>query len=81
MQDDLSADTGKVPLDFVIFHHRVLRRDVLQQKPKRGDIPLALAQRLRQVDVLTSQGQSMADAANCSLRSTTGSLKGSIRAI
>src|SRR6202030_1309357 len=28
-----SADTGKVLLDFVIFHYGVLRRNVLQQKP------------------------------------------------
>ena len=50
---------GKVLLDFVIFHHRVLRRNVLQQKPKRGDIPLALAQRVNRttLDIPTAHSE------------------------
>jgi hypothetical protein len=54
-----SADTGKVLLDFVIFHYGVLRRNVLQQKPKRGDIPLALAQRVDRptLDILTAHSE------------------------
>jgi len=39
-----SSDNGKVSLDFVSLHHGVLWSDVLQQQPKFGDIPLAVAQ-------------------------------------
>jgi hypothetical protein len=36
-------DSGKILLDFVSLHHGVVWRNVLQQQPKLGDIPLAIA--------------------------------------
>ena len=41
-----SPDSGKFPLDLVTLHHGVERRDILQQEPKRGNIPLPVAQRV-----------------------------------
>jgi hypothetical protein len=41
------ADAGKIPLNLVCIHHRILWRDVLQQQPKLGDIPLTVAKRIK----------------------------------
>ena len=62
-----SSDNGKVPLDFVRFHHGVLRPDVLQQQPKLGDIPLPIAKPVNRpaVDVLTIQLERQIESAVC----------------
>ena len=51
-----SPDSGKFPLDLVTLHDGVLRRDIFQQEPKRGNIPLPVTQRVNRTifNVLTS---------------------------
>ena len=63
-----SSDNGKVSLDFVSLHHGVLWRDVLQQQPKFGDIPLAIAQPIYRttLNVLTIHPERLIESAICS---------------
>jgi hypothetical protein len=63
-----SSDNGKVSLDFVSLHHGVLWRDVLQQQPKLGDIPLAIAQPIYRttLNVLTIHPECLMESAVCS---------------
>ena len=63
-----SSDNGKISLDFVIFHHRVLWRDVLQQQSKLGNIPLAVTQRVNRttLKVLTIHPERLLESAICS---------------
>ncbi len=63
-----SSDIGKFPLDLVTLHHGVLRRDILQQEPKLGNIPLAIAQRVNRtiLNVLTIHPECLMESAVCS---------------
>ncbi|HEV2699686.1 MAG TPA: hypothetical protein VGU90_16965 [Terriglobales bacterium] len=63
-----SSDNGKVSLDFVSLHHGVLWRNVLQQQPKLGDIPLAIAQPIYRttLNVLTIHPECLMESAVCS---------------
>jgi len=63
-----ASDSGKISLDFVSFHHGVLRRDFLQQRPKLGDIPLAIAQSVNRttLNVLTTHPERLTESAVCS---------------
>jgi hypothetical protein len=62
------SDNGKVALDFVSLHHGVLWRNVLQQQPKLGDIPLAIAQPIYRttLNVLTIHPERLMESAVCS---------------
>ena len=62
------SDNGKVELDFVSLHHGVLLRNVLQQQPKLGDIPLAIAQPIYRttLNVLTIHLERLMESAVCS---------------
>ena len=59
------SDNGKVSLDFVSLHHGVLWRDVLQQQPKLGDIPLTIAQPINRttMNVLTIHPERLIESA------------------
>jgi hypothetical protein len=63
-----ASDSGKISLHFVSFHHGVLRRDFLQQQPKLGDIPLAIAQSVNRttLNVLTTHPERLMESAVCS---------------
>ena len=62
-----SPDSGKFSLHLVTLHHGVVRRDILQQEPKRGDIPLPVAQRVNRtiLNVLTSHPERLTKSAVC----------------
>ena len=59
------SDNGKVSFDFVSLHHGVLWRDVLQQQPKFGNIPLAIAQPIYRttLNVLTIHPERLMESA------------------
>ena len=63
-----ASDSGKFPLHFVTLHHGVLRRDIFQQEPKRGNVPLPVAQRVNRtiLNVLTSHPERLTKSAVCS---------------
>ena len=63
-----ASDNGKVAFDFVTFHNRVLGRDVLQQQPKLGNIPLAIAQPVSRttLNVLKIHPECLVESAVCS---------------
>jgi hypothetical protein len=60
-----SPDRGKISLDFVSLHHGVLRRDIFQQQPKLGYVPLAIAQHVNwsTLNVLTSHPERLMESA------------------
>jgi len=62
------SDNGKISLDFVSLHHGVLGRNVLQQQPKLGDIPLAISQPIYRttLNILTIQLERLMESAVCS---------------
>ena len=62
-----SPDSGKFALDLVTIHHGVVPRDIFQQEPKRGDIPLPIAQRVNRtiLNVLTSHPERLTKSAVC----------------
>jgi hypothetical protein len=62
-----SPDSGKFPLDLVSLHHGVLRRDIFQQEPKHGNVPLPVAQRVNRtiLNVLTSHPERLTKRAVC----------------
>src|ERR1700756_5619903 len=62
------ADFGKFPLDLVTLHHAVLQGDIFQQQPKRGNIPLPVAQRVNRtiLNALTGHTEGLAKSAVCS---------------
>jgi hypothetical protein len=62
-----SPDSGKFPLDLVTLHDGVLRRDIFQQEPKRGNIPLPVTQRVNRTifNVLTSHPERLTKSAVC----------------
>jgi hypothetical protein len=47
-QHGAPADVGELVLDLVAVHDKLLRQDFFQQHPQRGDVPLAVAQRVQQ---------------------------------
>src|ERR1700746_3122025 len=63
-----TSDNGKVSFDLVSLHHGVLWRDVLQQQPKFGDIPLAIAQPIYRptLNVLTIHPARLIESGVCS---------------
>ncbi len=42
------ADVGKLILHLVVIHHAMLRNDFLQEQSKARDVPLTIAQRIKQ---------------------------------
>ena len=52
------------PLDLVTLHHGVLQRDIFQQQPKRGNIPLPVAQRVNRT-ILNVLTEGLAKSAVC----------------
>ena len=62
-----SPDSGKFSLHLVTLHHGVVRRDIFQQEPKRGDIPLPVAQCVNRtiLNVLTSHPERLTKSAVC----------------
>jgi hypothetical protein len=62
-----SSDSGKFPLDLVALHDGVLRRDIFQQEPKRGNIPLPVTQRVNRTifNVLTTHPERLTKRAVC----------------
>ena len=62
-----SPDSGKFALIRVTHHDGALRRDIFQQEPKRGNIPLPVAQRVNRTifNVLTSYPERLTKSAVC----------------
>ena len=60
-------DSGKFALNLVTIHHGAVPRDTFQQEPKRGDIPLPVAQRVNRtiLNVLTSHPERPTKSAVC----------------
>ena len=64
----LPRTSGKFALDLVTLHHGVRRRDIFEQEPKRGNIPLSVAQRVNRMilNALTSHPERLTKSAICS---------------
>ena len=62
-----SPNSGKFALDLVTLHHGVRRRDIFEQEPKRGIIPLSVAQRVNRtiLNALTSHPERLTKSAVC----------------
>ena len=63
-----ASNSGKFPLDFVTLHRGMLRRDIFQQEPKRGNVPLPVGQSVNRtiLNILTSHPERLTKSAVCS---------------